>query len=873
MERPQIIKELSEHIENLLSEVDIFKKDLDKQLRAKILSAVSVMLAAGMGTEFEEVKGNLKAKVGIDLINRKGKVGAAVIMDFDPGTVRKIIKKFWESPYIKSIDRIVIFVLNKKGEFSQKSFPEKKIEGNHPVFFDVVKDILDTQMIHDVLRTKPDRKIKEVLDYLSELFPHRFIGSGFSYEQLEHFRQLYLERYVTTISKVNFLGLALANIPGAVDLNELYIRPHYQDLRKKNTDDGTSDYEEVRKPMYEAFGSSRHIALLGNAGAGKSLISKFVVKGLVAGSREFKGSGIENHQPFRIELRKYFKYRQGRTKESFIAFISQYLENYSVHISKDHLFQIFDNLETIVFYDGLDEIFDGLDRQKILFEIENFSTKFPLSKAVITSRPESYNESRSDAIYFKRHELLNFNQAQMEEYVKKWFALQNQGPAKYIADFLQKIKLIDEELKFNPLLLSLILLVYENNGEEIPTTRFEIFKACTETLVTYRDEKQKEISMQSKLQGLKVKPDFLFSSLAYWQFQKLRQKEVIGKKAVHDFLAELFTTHSSGIAIEGLIKDFLDYAKLRSIYVDNQFTHQTFLEYFTANHIHLCYKKKLNDKSYLKDFLIRYGHEPSWRIILELLMSSLEFDGDLNLEIIIDELTEEKEMGCVIFFLSIAGSLISVDSGLLSRLTEQCLGAALDGSETAFDELLEIKRSPSLWPLLEEALIDHFSKPPSEQSSTFLQEFSIVSSDPQLNKLLPLDLELSDYQFILKNYEKFSDRAKYKKFLSILAVNPKYEHLLTKTFTSRYNKSIFFDRLYLNLITSFLFTTDINDWENNYEDLLTLGISDPMIEDSLKGIVFLEADYADRIKERVNTIRSPDFVNTLNALLFKLTDH
>ncbi len=881
MANHKLFEELGRYIDNVVSEVESYKKSNQTDFRKKIVLAASVLLNAAFKVDLEPVVGRLKTDFGIDLRDKARKLGAIVLWDSDVNAVKRSIKGFLNSSRSRDLDRILVYIVEKKGDFSQNTFPEKKTQGNNPVFFDVHKDILDSRTLYELLRHRRDESLIRIINYLKDEFPQKLIGQGFSAEELNTFRRDYAEKYVDALSKINFLGLSLIDVPSEIDLQQIYIKPHY------SYHSGASDRFQFRtnkenfsrtnrKPLYELFTENRHIVLVGNPGAGKSLISRFIIGALTKGEREFEDPEVYECIPFRVELRNYYKFRKEQPKEAFLSFIRVLLVDHNIYIDEDQLFIIFSKLRTLVFFDGLDEIFDVDDRQRIVHDIENFVGKFCGVRCVVTSRYESYNEVKPQKFEFKLFELLNFNAKQMEEFVRKWYAIEMSEQHvidREASEFIEKIEVVEDELKFSPLLLSLIMLVYRSNGKEIPTTKFEIFKACTETLVSYRDKNSKDISLEkqlnNELDNPAITPEVIFSNLGYWQFERLTLDEFVDARSVNDFIMYLFLQLSGNTASEDLIKTFLTYAKRRSIYVDNQFTHKTFLEYFAANCIHSRYRAKGSEKRYIKDILKRHADDPSWRVLLELLFSNLEYESDLNLEVIIDDMVEEKNLKAVVFFLDVLPRLKPVDGGLVFRLTSQCIRFAIEGNILAFDQLLRTKSNPVMHSVLHKALQRHYTTKGTitEEAITFLYEFSIVTADVNLLQLIPEGFNPTQYQLVLKNHQKFESDQEYLKWVGSLNKAIDREQILTCIFSSRFGKNLFFHNKQLNLITSFLFKKTVDEWENSFHAMLQAGISIELIRRSIDQALILQVRDITSIENKLSHVSDPEFQQVLVAVL------
>ena len=130
-----------------------------------------------------------------------------------------------------------------------------------------------------------------------------------------------------------------------------------------------------------------------------------------------------------------------------------------------------------------------------------------------------------------------------------------------------------------------------------------------------------------------------------WIMSKKKCKTEIEKKEAEDYPTA-----------EDKAKGFLEYALKRSIYFDDNFTHKTFLEYYTADYIYIKYftKGTLAGRQELDRILKEYLKNPFWYIVFELLFSKIDKDQEDNevLDNIFKKLIEQDSFDVIYFFIS-----------------------------------------------------------------------------------------------------------------------------------------------------------------------------------------------------------------------------
>ena len=116
--------------------------------------------------------------------------------------------------------------------------------------------------------------------------------------------------------------------------------------------------------------------------------------------------------------------------------------------------------------------------------------------------------------------------------------------------------------------------------------------------------------------------------MAFWQYETLisPNTEVTYHKArivvSESLIKKKVADDDNSLQIAEI---FLNYAQKRSIYFDNNFTHKTFLEYYTAYWLYSNIEKKhlINERN---NYISKYISNPFWFIVLELLLNLIDKD-------------------------------------------------------------------------------------------------------------------------------------------------------------------------------------------------------------------------------------------------------
>lgn len=528
---------------------------------------------------------------------------------------------------------IVEFVCELKNELCKEPVLNEIIANKE--LFIAVKGISKNVEEISYNSTLTKNEIRDIKRILEKQFRETF--------NLESFKSLYLKNLLNNIGEINFIGLGIdpsIKKGKRKELDAIFVKPFFKLSSKYHIDkevNCNNEYENKLNWRNEedcisfkaVFDRQYNYVILGNPGSGKSLLIKAIILYISNKTNQFNNSEILSYIPFRIELKNYLSYKKNKGG-NLLKYLTKMLEEeYSVlSLLEENLKEVLIKEKSILFFDGLDEIFNVTDKISIKNDIENFHNLFPKIKSITTSRYIGYNEARLDKEKFCELNIQSFNEEQIQEYVSKWYLLEEDNEEVRISeidDFISKKDSIDNELISNPLLLSLIVILYRNNLK-IPDSKLEIYQSCTNTLVDKWDaSKNLVIQIDEKILQ---KKEPIFSDLAFWQYEILSSSntEVTyhkAKKTVSNTLVKKKLADEDNS--EQMAEIFLNYAQKRSIYFDNNFTHKTFLEYYTAFWIYSNIEMKHNIEERNR-IIKKYISNPFWSIVLELLLNMIDKD-------------------------------------------------------------------------------------------------------------------------------------------------------------------------------------------------------------------------------------------------------
>jgi predicted NACHT family NTPase len=380
--------------------------------------------------------------------------------------------------------------------------------------------------------------------------------------------------------------------------------------------------------------------ILGKPGAGKTTFMKRLA--ILCNQGEFQPQRV----PVFVTLKDYAETVGKQTLQTYI----QRQWNACGVAAAEALSTVLGDGKALVLLDGLDEVYET-DHDRVLEDIKSFAHQVRTCQCVITCRiaaQEYIFEQFTDV------EIADFNPEQIAEFATKWFATKNDP--KKAETFIQRLndnKPI-QELATNPLLLTLLCLVF-GEAADFPPNRAELYREGLDVLLKKWDGKRNiERDQVYKKLSLKRKEDLL-SQLAFETFER---GDYFFKKATVEQHIIRYIRNLPGASEDEEVLQLDSEAVLKSIEAQHgllverargiySFSHLTFQEYFTAQHI-ISPTAALNqalqnlathvtEKCYREIFLLTVGMLPEADPLLILMKWQID-------QLMIDDPIEEPKL-------------------------------------------------------------------------------------------------------------------------------------------------------------------------------------------------------------------------------------
>jgi GTPase SAR1 family protein len=436
---------------------------------------------------------------------------------------------------------------------------------------------------HEALDAHRARILRDELEAVKKsivaLRPHRRA----SIRQILSFEEKYRELVGTRNSVITPPHL---NQAPRIPIDDLYVMPQFI------APDNDEQDEEHRLGIDGLVATAQRIVVLGNPGGGKSTFAAKLCSDLTTTNQEnwFGGRSVT---PILVVLREYAAENKER-KVSILEFIeTQARASYQITPPEGAFEYLLLNGRAVVIFDGLDELLETRQRQRVTTEVESFCRLYPSAPIVVTSREVGYEQAPLNAKMFSVYRLAAFDINQVKEYAEKWFAF-DAGGRSVSTDSKASAFFVDSEsvpdLRSNPLMLGLMCTIYREE-HYIPRNRPDVYRKCAEMMFDRWDRKR-EIPVHFAFES-EFRPAVAF--LAFWIYsEEALQAGVTERQLVHQASSYLLTKRfEDRDEAEEVAREFVEFCRGRAWVFTNtgstgsgeelyQFTHRTFLEYFTA---------------------------------------------------------------------------------------------------------------------------------------------------------------------------------------------------------------------------------------------------------------------------------------------------
>ncbi len=396
---------------------------------------------------------------------------------------------------------------------------------------------------------------------------------------------------------------------------------------------------------YDHFGQTlfRRV-VLGNPGSGKSTLAKKLAADLARDqlSLGHRPSGIV---PFLVVLRDFGAHKR-EVRCSIVDFISTTSNSrYQLAPPPGAIEYLLLTGRAMVIFDGLDELLDTSYRAEISGDVESFANLYPAIPILVTSREVGYQQAPLSPDVFSAFRLASFSDPQIRQYAQNWFRLDKaSSDADKQAEAFMQDSAVVSDLRSNALMLGLMCNLYKGSGY-IPRNRPDVYEACAVMLFD-RWDRLRQIGKPLNIESL-LRP--AMQHLAAWIYADPELQSGVTERdlieTTSSFLLNRRFEHEEDAELEA--RRFIELCRGRAwVFTDTgttptgerlyQFTHRTFLEFFTAGHLvrtHPTPEKLL--KALQPHISVK-----EWDVVAQLAFQLLEHNVDGATDVLLSALTD-----------------------------------------------------------------------------------------------------------------------------------------------------------------------------------------------------------------------------------------
>ncbi|MEU3400929.1 hypothetical protein [Streptomyces filamentosus] len=411
-------------------------------------------------------------------------------------------------------------------------------------------------------------------------------------------------------------------------------------------------------PVLEAVASAqgRRLVLLGDPGAGKSTLSRFLALAIAGGLEEVPaelcGLVEAGTVPVVMELRHLADERwRGRTVEDFWEEFDSTERMCLPRNVFEHLLER-THRPVLVVFDGLDEIFDPGRRAAVARQVAAFAEVHEHVRVIVTSRVIGFTGEVFANAGFAQAKLEDLPRRQIESFIRRWYTAahcDDPNEASRLSErLINAVRGFTSvaELAGNPLLLTILASI--GLGTTIPRDRREVYRHAVDVLTSRWDRDAKHLPLpRQDHPDVAAAIDELDMGLLQELLQRLARRlqesagspegsPLIPRSDLTDMIAEYVVTDMNypqhvGRIVAGAVvtrlheRAFLLHPHGAGMY---GFVHRTFLEYLAARELNRRYAGREWSPEELIDMLADRATNPVWHEVILLFIGEISSQAE-----------------------------------------------------------------------------------------------------------------------------------------------------------------------------------------------------------------------------------------------------
>lgn len=400
-----------------------------------------------------------------------------------------------------------------------------------------------------------------------------------------------------------------------------------------------------RQPARSAFDGltsplARTCVLLGDPGAGKSTLARYLALALAEQRTEPALAAFEGWRPILIELRDYaLKCDDYETFGSYLDYRKR-TDGLGIDESTVETYLREDGRALVVF-DGLDEIFEPRLRETVSRRIAGFAAQFPAARVIVTSRVVGYRPRVFRGASFVQYTVQDLDTNKVDIFLRRWYELAlHDRPAAIEMRRERLTQAINDsapirELAGNPLLLTILAIIGKH--QELPRERWKVYDHAASVLVQHwdvnkhlvdedidadviREDDKKELLRKLAIRMQEGSHGFAGNSLV--------ESDLL--QDIESYLVERFRYEPAKAAAisTAMVKQLRERNFIFARYGSGVygFVHRALLEFFSAGDVVNQFEKAqtLSEDDLVEQVILPRSEDPAWAEVLRLIVGMVD---------------------------------------------------------------------------------------------------------------------------------------------------------------------------------------------------------------------------------------------------------
>ncbi|GGX32546.1 HEAT repeat domain-containing protein [Streptomyces lomondensis] len=477
----------------------------------------------------------------------------------------------------------------------------------------------------------------------------------------------------------------------------------------------------LRRPAQDvldvlAAPSNRLLVILGDPGAGKSTLVRYLSLALALGTAQGPPAALAGRVPLVVELRHYAE-EQWR-HSSFEDFLTHLYDDFAQSVPPPVLEELLANGRALVVFDGLDELFDRKVRARTAQRIAAFAVRRPSARIVVTSRIIGYQRTVLDGAGFAHYMLQDLDEERIGTFVRSWYRVSCPNDPAQAGRLVERLTSAVQdsrplrEMAGNPLLLTVLALI--GRRQTLPHNRRSVYEHAVTVLVSHWDQAAKLLKApldppvaealdvlgpDERLELLRLLARAMQEGHSGIAGNHIHRPDLERVFRVYLQQYELPPVHAAAAA-RAMVEQLHERNFILSRYGGEVygFVHRAFLEYLAAADIAHRYKedREWTPEELVEQVVARRAQDPAWHEVLLLLAGQM---GTATVGAAVDRLLTLHAAAADDDASHVALALrMLAETGKLRELSAQST-AVVDAATRALD--MRGRKGPSL---LEEAM-------------------------------------------------------------------------------------------------------------------------------------------------------------------------